>query len=123
MNAVLEVVEVVAVTSHPNADSLTLNALSNGATCISNLDNGNPRFKVGHLALHVTAGVVPDWVKEYYGLPNNELTERKMRGIVSQGVIIAGMNHLHYENDGTGGPALILEIEGKSRILRKGDKL
>lgn len=71
---VAHVVRVDRVEKHPKADRLTINHLSNGARCISNLNEaGEPRYRAGDLVAHVALdSIVPEWLLKRQGCWNEE---------------------------------------------------
>ncbi|MFA5490855.1 MAG: hypothetical protein WC284_16870 [Candidimonas sp.] len=103
------IVRVIDVQKHPERDRLTVNTLSNGVICLSNLtDDGTPRYSIGDLVCHVSIdSVVPEWLlkrqdcwrvdskgKEKGTLGGNRgdrVKPIKMGGITSEGMLVAGV--------------------------------
>lgn len=93
------VVEIDAVTDHPNADRLSLVRIG-GYTCISaKLEDGSHRYQARDLVVYIPeAAVLPEWMlkqmdfwKDGKGTLNGSRGDRvkaiKLRDIVSQGVL------------------------------------
>lgn len=101
--ALVQILTIDSVEKHPNADRLTLNRISNGATVVSNLkEDGTWRYAVGQRVAFIPFGaIIPDVVLEtigYWdaekqkgildGAGNNTVMPRKLRGVETQGLIV-----------------------------------
>ena len=94
--------KIISVVDHPNADRLNLNLIDPDYEVISNkLEDGSPRYKVGQLIVYVPiSSFVPDYIlmDGYWdseknkgilgGETGNIVEHRKIRGIVSNGLIL-----------------------------------
>lgn len=103
----VKVVRIVEpVVDHPDADRLSIVRV-NGYEAIANkLEDGSPRYKVGDLIVYVPEmAMLPEWLlkqqgmwkdEEGKGMLNGPLGNRvkaiKLRGIVSQGVMVPVVN-------------------------------
>ena len=89
------------VVDHPNADRLSLVRIA-GFECISNKVDGRPRYQEGDYVVYIPeASVLPEWLLKRLdmwdeannkgflaGSEGNRVKTIKLRGIVSQGVLL-----------------------------------
>jgi len=109
------IVRVDAVENHPNADRLSLVTVR-GWTCISGkLEDGSPRYKVGDLVAYVPeASLVPEWLLKSQGFWDestnrgmlsgagyNRVKAIRLRGVVSQGILVPVVTEEHSESGGS----------------------
>ena len=105
----VKVVKIDNVTSHPNADRLSLVTIG-GYTCISNLqENGEPRYKENDLVVYIPEGaVIPEWMLKKMGFWNDEknmgglagskgdrVKAIKLRGTLSLGILYPVIPNVH----------------------------
>ena len=96
----VEVVRIKSAEKHPDAHSLDCYGVL-GWTCISNRENGEPRYKVGDLVMYAPIdSVFPDKLAEWcwpttgchtgtvQRPTGNRLKTIKLRGCISQGMIL-----------------------------------
>jgi len=99
----------LSVIDHPKADRLNVNTLGEFTLISNKKEDGSARYKVGQLMIHIPIGaIVPNYLlKDGYwdekegkgilgGEDGNIVEGRKMKGIVSQGLIMP----LDVYNDG-----------------------
>lgn len=110
----VEVVKIDNVEKHPDADRLTIVTIG-GYKCIANLkDDGTWRYNTGDLVVYIPEqAIIPEWLLKAHGFwkepedmnvsgaiqgkgtlagsKGNRVKAIKLRGIVSQGILYAGL--------------------------------
>ena len=132
----VKVVRVVSVEDHPHPEAghLTVNTLSNGARCISNRkEDDSARYQEGDLVVHVPErSIVPEWLLKRQdcwdddkgkgtlgGSKGNRVKSRNVKGIVSEGMLVAG---IQTTDDDV--PAIVVQDNsGNSIGFHQGDDL
>jgi RNA ligase (TIGR02306 family) len=100
-NFVVEIMEVDDVLRHPEADRLAIVKVR-GYNCISaDLEDGTPRYRKGDLVAYIPEGaLLPDTLLQHMGFwksgagtlagkHGNRVKAIRLRGIVSQGILVA----------------------------------
>lgn len=101
----VKVVRINDVYDHPNADRLSIVKIG-GYECISGkLEDGSPRYKAGDLVVYVPEdALLPEYLLKSQGFwkdggtlsgpQGNRVKAVRLRGVVSQGILI-GTTHFH----------------------------